>query len=36
MSFIPEWLVNLVVKQMGAYLFDKVIKQSANFKGTVW
>lgn len=36
MPILPEWLVNTVIKQMGGFIFDRVIKQSMKFKGSVW
>lgn len=36
MPILPEWLVNAVVKQMGGFIFDKIIKQSKKFSGSVW
>jgi len=36
MPILPEWLVNAVIKQMGGFIFDRVIKQSQKFKGSVW
>lgn len=36
MPYIPEWLMNLVLKQLGGFIFDKVVKLSMNFKGTIW
>lgn len=36
MPILPQWLVNAVIKQMGGFIFDRVIKQSRNFKGSIW
>jgi hypothetical protein len=33
---IPEWLISNVINQMGGFVFDRVIKQSMNIKGTIW
>lgn len=36
MPILPEWLVKAVIKQMGGFIFDRVIKLSTKFKGSVW
>lgn len=36
MPILPEWLVNTVLKQMGGFIFDKVIKKSNQFEGSIW
>lgn len=36
MPILPQWLVNTVIKQLGGFIFDKVIKQSKELKGSVW
>jgi hypothetical protein len=36
MPILPEWLVKAVIKQMGGFIFDRVIKQSQKFKGSIY
>lgn len=36
MPLLPEWLVKGIIKQMGGFIFDSIIKMSQNFGGSPW
>lgn len=36
MPKLPETIVNYIIKQMGGFLFQKIIKQASNFEKTPW
>jgi hypothetical protein len=36
MPKLPETIVNYIIKQMGGFLFDKIVKQANNFEKTPW
>lgn len=36
MPLIPEWVLKLVVRKIGAFIIESVVKKSQVFEGTVW
>ena len=36
MPMLPEWLLGTILKQMGGFIFEKIVKQSKDFEGSKW
>jgi hypothetical protein len=36
MPQLPSKAVNYIIKQMGGWIFDKILKKANNFKGSPW